>query len=179
MKNLIAGITKGSVVAALCLTLCAAPMVGCTGSQVVNEVNVVLTEAVNILAVAQPNAPWAPQLKAAVAALQTAEATWQAGGTVVIVEDALNTIVAIMAAIPLTAAYSPLIDVLVAGIEAILAALPPSTVAPTPVVAASHNPHIGRVQIKHHMLHSRVSDFKAAWNAAVKADSRLAGAELK
>jgi len=29
------------------------------------------------------------------------------------------------------------------------------------------------------MLHSRVSDFKAAWNAAVKADSRLAGAELK
>lgn len=177
MKNILAGITKGSVVAALCLTLAAAPTVGCSTASTVTEINTILTEATNVLSVADPTAAWVPQMKTAIAALETAEADWQAGGTVTNVDNALNTIVAITAVIPLTASYSPLIDVLVAGIEVILAALPASTTVS--LVQAVPNPHIGRVVIKHHLLHSRASEFKAAWNSAVKADPALAGKELR
>lgn len=154
------------------------PATGCSESSTVKEINTVLTEATNILAVADPSATWVPQLKSAVASLETAETTWQNGGAIQIVDDALNTVVAVTAAIPLTAAYSPLVDILVAGIEAVLAALPTSTSTATTATVAL-NPHIGRVVIKHHFLHSRVDDFKDAWNAAVKANPSLAAAALK
>jgi hypothetical protein len=149
---------------------------GCTTSTVVNEINVVLTEAANILVVAEPNATWVPQLQAAIAALKTAEASWTAGGTVTEVINALNTIEAITAVIPLTSTYSPLIDVLVAGIEAILAALPAQ---PSAAVKAVQNPHIGRVKIRHSLFHSRVDEFKKAWNEAAESNPKLAGATLK
>jgi hypothetical protein len=171
MKKLLSSLVLASVLAVTTI-----PTVGCSEAQTVAEVNTILTEATTILTVADPNAAWVPQLKAAVSALQTAETTWQAGGAVAKVDDALNAIVAITAVIPLTAAYSPLIDVLVAGIEAVLAALPASPNAT--LVMAQVNPHIGRVVIKHHMFHSRSSEFTAAWNQAAH-QAGLANAELK
>jgi hypothetical protein len=143
-----------------------APVTGCSGSQVTNEINVVLTEAVTILSVADPNAAWVPQLQQAVAALKIAEANWTAGGTVQIVIDCLNTIEAITAVIPFTAVYSPLIAVLVAGIEAILAALPASTTS-----KLSQNPYYGRYQMVDHWYHTPAGNFKANWNSVAKAHS--------
>ena len=154
-----------------------APTVGCSSQQVVAEVNTVLTEATNILVVAEPGAPWVPQLQAAVTALKAAEAGWAAGGKVQVVIDALNTIEAITAVIPLTAAYSPLIDVLVAGIESVLVALVPTT----PQVVAlkvARNPHVGRVRLVHHTFHSRSTEFKATWNDAAKQNG-LVGAVIQ
>lgn len=162
---------------------------GCSTASTVNEVNIVLTQATNILAVADPGATWVPKLQAAIGALKTAEASWQAGGAVQDVENALNTIVAITAVIPLTAQYSPLIDVLVAGIEIILANLPGGAAvavaaAPTNGVSAHvaaqvvSNPHLGRVTIKHHFMHNRTNEFKAAWNDAATANG-IAGATIQ
>lgn len=148
---------------------------GCTPSQVINEVNTVLTEATNVLVVAEPGAPWVPQLQAAVVALKTAEATWQSGGTAQIVIDALNTVEAITAVIPMTAVYSPLIDVLVAGIEAVIVALEP-TVPPAQLkvrITRTANPHVGRVTIPHQAFHSRSTDFKVMWNDTAKAHGLL------
>jgi len=116
---------------------------GCSGSSVLAEINIVLNEADNVIAAADPSAPWLQQLKNAVVALEGAETNWQNGGTVALVDDALNTIVVITGAIPLTAVYSPLIDVLVAGIEAVLAALPANVTLHVRVVMAQ-NPHLGR-----------------------------------
>lgn len=153
-------------------------LTGCSASQVENEINVVLQEATNVLAVAFPGAPWLSQLQAAITALKTAEATWQAGGAVQIVIDALNTIVAITAAIPLTEIVSPLIDILVAGIEAVLAALPAPATTLT-MRAQAPNPHIGRVVIKHRWAHSRASDFKSAWNIVARSNPALAKAVIQ
>jgi hypothetical protein len=142
---------------------------GCSGSQVVNEINVVLQEAASVLAVAEPNSPWVPELKQAIAALMTAEQQWQTGGTVQIVIDALNTIVAITAVIPITSVYSPLIDVLVAGIEAILAALPQSSTMTAVRATPQANPHVNAYKLQHHFLHSPAGNFKLNWNDVAKA----------
>jgi len=152
---------------------------GCTGAQVINEINVVLKQAAAILAVVEPGATWIVPLQNAIAALMTAEQTWQSGGTVQLVIDALDTIVAVTAVIPITAPYSPLIDITVAGIEAILAALPPSTAAKKLGATAPDNQHIGRVKIQRHRYHSPATDFRDQWNAAAKANPMLAGAVLQ
>ena len=145
---------------------------GCTSSQVVSEVNTVLTEASNVLVVAEPNAPWVPQLQAAITALKTSEASWTSGGAVQDVINALNTVEAITAVIPMTAAYSPLIDVLVAGVEAVLAALPPST--STAAVKAVYNPHVGQVKLSG----KSAKAFTAQWNATAAAHG-LVGATIQ
>lgn len=150
-------------------TLPFASVVGCSSSTVVNELNVVLTEATNVISVADPTASWGPELKSAVAALKTAETSWQSGGAVADVTSALNTIVAITAVIPLTAAYSPLIDVLVAGIEAVLVALPANALLTANYATmAAGNPHVGRYHMVHHFMHSSAGDFRKNWNDVAK-----------
>lgn len=152
-------------------------MKGCSPSQVENEINTVLSEATNILAVAEPGAEFIAPLQAAIAALKTAEASWQGGGAVADVEAALQTIEDVTAVIPLTAAYSPLIDILVAGIDAVLAALPaPAAAAATPHALMAHatvqNPHKGRVTVK------SAAESKTVWNNIVAANPHLAAAKL-
>jgi hypothetical protein len=147
---------------------------GCDGSAVINLINVALQAAENVLAVVEPGAPWVGNFQAAITALKNAETTWQSGGAVQIVIDALNTLVAVTAVIPLTAVYSPLIDILVAGIEAVLAALPASTTA-----KLSRNPHYGHTQLKKpHLLQSKAGAFKQQWNDVVNANPALAKAKL-
>lgn len=143
---------------------------GCTGSQIVNEINVILQQAAAVLAVVEPTAPWVAEFKNAVAALMTAEQQWQTGGTVQIVIDALNAIVAVTAVIPITAPYSPLIDILVAGIETVILALAPSPVPAAKSVKAARagNPHVDAYVMPHRMLHSQVSTFKWCWNGKAR-----------
>jgi hypothetical protein len=153
---------------------------GCTSSSVINEINVILQEAASVLAVVEPNAPWVADFKNAIAALMVAEQQWDTGGTVQLVIDALNTVVAITAVIPLTAPYSPLIDILVAGIEAVLAALPQSSNNAGVRAMASGNPHVGRYQFQKHWYRSTptAGEFKSAWNASAK-ERNLPAAVLK
>jgi hypothetical protein len=144
---------------------------GCSGSEVIGEINVVLSEATTVLAQAAPGSSWIAPLKAAAAELQTEEAAWESGGTVAKVDAALNTLSIVLAAIPLTAVYSPLIDVLVAGIEAVLAALPASTApgAQKTMVTVAENPHAGRYTLVMHWYHSPAGNLKANWNGVAKA----------
>lgn len=152
------------------------PTTGCTPTQVVAEVNVVIDQATNIIAVADPGASWLPQLRQAVASLKAAEATWQGGGVVNVVISALNTVEAIVAVIPQTAAYAPLVAVLVAGIEAILIAFEPQQPAAAKkasrAMVANSNPYIGRAKV------ASVKDSKKQWNAIVDANPQLALARL-
>jgi len=151
---------------------------GCS-STVINEINIVLKEAAAVLAVAEPGASWLEPLQNAIGALMTAEQEWQSGNTVQLVIDALNTIVAVTAAIPLTEVYSPLIDVLVAGIEMVLAALPQSANNAGAKATAAGNKHIGRTVIQRHWYHSEATDFKDTWNGVAKSIPALNGAVLK
>jgi len=141
---------------------------GCSGSQIINEINVVLNEAESVLAVADPGAPWVTPLDNAIKALQSAETAWQTGSAVAIVDDALNTLSAVLAVIPLTAVYSPLIDVLVAGIEAVLAALPISTSLKARVMVMQ-NPHANRYTLVRHWYRTPAGNLKANWNSVAKA----------
>ncbi len=167
------------------LFLATLPAISCTPNETataVKEINVVLTQATNIIAVADPNASWVPDLKAAVSALQTSEAAWQSGGTVTQVINGLNTVESILVAIPETSQYAPLVVVVVAGIEAVLAILPlPTGVVYVKAVNPS-NYYVVKArslqkELKPRWYETHADAFKRVWNKAV-ADSHLATGKL-
>ena len=142
-------------------------MDGCTVN-VQALLNTVITAAEAVIKVAEPGAPWVAQLESAIAALLQAEGQWQGGSPVQIVISALNTIQAVLAVIPVTAVYSPLIAVLVAGIEAVLTALIPQ--AKNISFAAAKSPYYGRAKLSHpspfHPTYEGA--FKAQWNSTAE-----------
>lgn len=148
-------------------------MTGCSQTDVTGLLNTVIASGEAVLAVAEPGAPWATSLRNALAALQTADTQWKAGSPVAIIIDALNTVQAVLAVIPVTAVYSPLIGVLVAGIEAVLAALPAPTSSSGLEArrAALRSPYLGAVKLNGRSLaHPTYSGaYKAQWNAKAKA----------
>ena len=166
-----------SVLVVLVFTFFTLPISGCSAATVISEINIILTEATNILVVADPGATWVPELQSSITALKTAESSWQAGGPVTDVIDGLNTVELITAAIPTTAKYSGLIDVLVAGIEAALTALPQPAGLPVKL-AYVPNPHVGRVKLVHHAFHDPSKEFKTVWNQTAEKDG-LAGAKIQ
>lgn len=166
---------------------------GCTLSmaEIENLINVALNAANAVLKVAEPGAPWVADFSAAIAALQQAEASWKAGGAVAIVEAALNTLAAVTAVIPITAIYSPLIDILVAGIDAVLNALPVTMAVPPPTptaVAQTIQAHIdaspirydhhGRVKVTNLFGKPTVGAFESRWRGVVAKNPALAAAAI-
>jgi hypothetical protein len=148
---------------ALALLPIALPVAGCT-FVAKGLLNVVISAVQSILKVAS-SASWATELSNALAALVNAESTWETGGAAAIVIDALNTVEAVCAVIPLTAAFSPLIDVLVAGIEAVISYFAPQPAPASNALGLASNPHRRRVALnKPHFLETREGAFKAQWN---------------
>jgi len=95
---------------------------GCT-FDVKTALNTLLDSLNAILKVAEPNATWTSPLSNAIAALEQAESAWQSGSPAQVIVSALNTIEAVIAVIPVTASYAPLVDIIIAGIEAVMSAL--------------------------------------------------------
>lgn len=147
------------------------PLAGCSLSEanVKSLINVLIASIQNILKVST-GAPWASDLSAALAALQTAEAGWTAGSVTTLIDDALNTVTAVLAVIPFTAVYSPLVDIVVAGIEAVLAVLPITPAVTKLRGAISTNPHHGRIVLnKTNLRHETPQGaYKAQWNGICK-----------
>lgn len=144
-------------------TLALVPVTGCAFS-VEGTINVIIQAIGGILSYVGGAAPWVAQLQAALAALQQAMTTWKAGGAVAILLDALNTVEAVLAVIPLTAIYSPLIDLIVSGIEAIINYFNPQAAV---TAKAVQNPHRGRVTLaKPHAFQSQVGAWREQYNDA-------------
>lgn len=156
---------------------------GCSFN-ITDAINTVLNSALAILKVAEPGSAWIGDLAKAITALQSAEATWQSGGAATIVVDALNTIETVLAVIPATAAYSPLIDILVAGIEAVMSGFgltaSLSHAASAKRATAVNSPHYMAAKLNGpNLLHPTWQGaYKAQWNAKAKA-LNLSQAELK
>ena len=150
-------------------------MTACTPSQVENEINTILQEAVGIIAVADPGATWLADFSKATALLKVDEANWIKGGAV---QDVINVLVdlqGVTALISPLVPYASLISVLVAGIVAVLAALlPPATNATTlqAHTATAPNPWKGQAHV------TSAKDSKAQWNAIVAANPTLAAAKI-
>lgn len=127
--------------------------------------NTVLEAAQGILNVAEANAPWLSSFTNAVTALEAAISQWTAGGVITVVEQALNALESVLAVIPVTEVYSPLIAVLVAGIDAVLNAIAPST----STALRSSNPYRGMVTLqKPHFLQTQQGAVKEQWNNEAK-----------
>lgn len=140
---------------------------GC-GFSVSSTLSVIIQALGGILGFVGGSAPWVAELQAALTALQTAEAQWKSGGASALIVDALNTLEAVLAVIPLTAVYSPLIDIVVSGIEAIISYFAPASVTFSKPRATFHsNPHMGRIPLKQsHAFQSQEAAVKQQYNDA-------------
>jgi len=153
------------------------PTMGCGKSsttQIINDINIVISGVSAVLTTVDPGAPWVADLKAAFNALQTAEAGWKAGTTTSVeLANALNTLAAVLAVIPFTAAYSPLIDVAIAGIEMLLPLLPISAVSAKVKLSTNPTAALRFKNAEKIHIHARpyeknsVDAFKRVWNKTV------------
>jgi len=171
-----------TLIPVICLAMMV-PTIGCTSpstTQVVTDINEVLVGVSSVLTAVDPNAAWVPQVTAAVAALEKSEAGWQAGTTTsIVLVNSLTSLEAVLAVIPETAAYSPLIDVAIAGIEAVLPLLPVSVASNR--VSLTSNPvavqrleNASKIRVKIHPRFyesSAVPSFKRVWNKTVSANN--------
>jgi hypothetical protein len=129
-------------------------------------VNAVISSAEAILTIAEPGASWIPTLTAAVTMLKDAETKWKSGGAVTILLDAINVVQTVLGYIPVTAPYAALISIAIAGVEAVIAALPTSLKMR---VTLESNPYVGKVQLrKPHILQTQVGAYKAQFNDVAK-----------
>ena len=168
-RKFLAGLA-GATAAAMAVGATTVTLEGCTFN-VEAAINTVLSSALAILKVADPNATWTGTLANAIAALQQAETQWQSGGAATIVVDALDTIEEVLAVIPATAAFSPLIDILFAGIEAVMSAFG-LTVSLTAKASAKrsvivNSPHYGAAKLHGPSFAHPTwqGSYKAQWNA--------------
>jgi len=164
------------------IALLATPLVigtlGCTEQEVVNYLNTVLAAAKSILSVTVQSDPWYQDLVAAISALEATEGTWNAKTISGIVISALNAIDAVLAVIPITAVYSPLIDIVTTAIETILTLFVPAAMAASSYKGV-RNPHRGRVALKKPgHFQSDVGAFKQQFNDAVVALQLPASAKI-
>ena len=168
-RNFLKISSTGAAVAVL--TPMAVLETGCAFS-VSGTLNVIIEAVGGILSYVGGSLPWVADLQAALTALQAAEAAWKSGSPAAIVIDALNTVEAVLAVIPLTAVYSPLIDIIVSGIEAVISYFAPTAQAMHALGAktrtgAEHNPHLGRIPLKQpHALQSREGAARQQYNDA-------------
>jgi hypothetical protein len=168
-RNFLKKLTAGAAIA-LASGATVVTVEGCAFN-ITDAINTVLNSALAILKVADPSATWVGSLASAIAALQQAETSWQAGGTSTIVIDALNTIEAVLAVIPVTAPFSPLIDILVSGIEAVMAAFGLTAVL-TPAASLKretivNSPHYNKAVLNGPSFRHPTwqGAYKAQWNA--------------
>ena len=138
-------------------------LTGCSGDTIKGVLNVVLNSAKALLGLIAPNSSLYADFSAAIAKLEADEAQWTAGGAIALIEDGLTAVQDVLAVIPVTAIYSPLIAILVAGIEAVLALIPqPTAAAPA---ARRANPYIGQATLTPpHAFQTKAGAYTAQWN---------------
>ena len=160
-------------------SVAAITLAGCTPTQIENEINTIVQEGANIVAVADPGTLPA-NFAQYVALLKADEANWIKGGAVQDIINVLNDLEGVTALIGPLVPYAQLIGVLVAGIDAVLALLlpPPSTgTAASPAVMSVHeaqakNPFKGMTTVKN------VKDSVKQWNFIVASNPSLSKARI-
>ncbi len=139
---------------------------GCDSSTLKSYLNVILKSAESILALSSSTDSWYTTLTNAITALENTESDWNGSTAVSAVVSALDTVEAVLAVIPITSAYSALIDLLVTAIDTILTTFVSTSSIPAKVQSlAQANPHRGRVPLKKaHVLQSKVGAYRSQWN---------------
>ena len=144
-------------------TLAILPVTGCAFS-VTGMLSTIISALEGVLNYAAANAAWLPQVQQVLAKLQAELGQWQAGqGVWATLEEVLNDALPVLALIPLTAPFAPLIALIVAGIEAIV-----NYFAPKPAATKfAENPYNGLVVLRHpHVLQTYQGAFRAQFNDA-------------
>lgn len=142
--------------------------IGCNGN-LSGLINAVLSSASAVINVMEPGSELATDFSNAVKQLTQAVATWKNSGVVADITQALGVLMNLAATIPFTATYSPLIDILVAGIDAVLAAIPQTGATMNIRATIQGNARHGRVGLmKPHFAQTQGGAYRSQWNNVAK-----------
>lgn len=165
---------QGLVSVLMCFVMAFAvvPMTGCSMSktQLKSYGDTIDTAVASILTLTH-NSQIAAQVKQAQQVFDNAVQNWSGASTSSMVISSLNAVEAALALIPQTAAYAPLVDVVIAAAESIIASLPVNNTSA--IVKANH-----QVRATNTPLFKSPKQFVAAWNAVVAAHPDLHVAPL-
>jgi hypothetical protein len=113
-------------------------------------------------------------------ALIAATANWQEGSSTAILDDAENTVIIALNAIPITTPFAPLVAIAFTAVNLLIANSQTQTTQTGSATANVHalltreasintdSPWHGKAEIKHHFLNPPRKDFESAWNSAAK-----------
>jgi hypothetical protein len=155
---------------------------GCTANQaqeVAASGAAVSAALLSIAAIEQATNPTlAADLTTAATTLKSATANFQTGDSLAIINSAAAVAQTVLAEIPATSQYAPLVAIAVAALDAILAATGNTSVAASAHTVSAHTMvalspsqqanldlyrEIGKGKIKHRLFRSKSGDFEAAW----------------
>lgn len=165
-------------------------LAGCPGitqtqlASLISEVGAGLQEILPYLK--SVDAATAAKIELAFSALETAVQNWKPGSAVAVIEEAVNAFVGAMAIIPVLASYQPLVALIVATAEGLLALPIPAPPAGTTTAFAHATPGVGVTHEHGHVVVSyqgitisnppkTAAAFRSSWNKAVKGDAKLTG----
>lgn len=115
------------------------------------------------------DAATAAKVQALLTDLQSDVATWTSGSSIAIIEQIVNDIVAALALFPVTAAYAPLIALIVATAEGIITLLVPNS-APAPAPAPAGIRAMARARYPHPP--KTAGGFRKEWNRVAESETR-------
>jgi hypothetical protein len=161
----------------MCAMTVVVPTTGCTPAEIATQIKndgATVAAACTSLAVAlQATSPdIASKLNMAGQALLAVTSSWTAGTTIAYINDAANAVEVILALIPMTAAFAPLVPIVVAALDLLLANIPSISGAMVSAKARVHNPYrtanVDKL-IKHRFGRSKAGDIKSAFNTMATA----------
>jgi hypothetical protein len=160
-------ITRSTTALALLTMAATFPLTACAFS-VTGMLSTIISALTGVLNYVAADATWLPAVQQVLAKLQTELAAWQSGtGVIATLEQVLNDALPILALIPLTAVYAPLIGLVVAGIESIINHF--GTASAKRAMYAANNPYQGMVKLKEpHFGQSWQGAFKSQFDDTAK-----------
>jgi hypothetical protein len=119
----------------------------------------------------------AATIYAAFQTLETDVQNWKPGGAIAVIEQAVNAFVSAMNLVPVLAEYQPLVALIVATVEGLIALIAPGSTPPPPATGVTRN---GRRGITYKGVTfpnppTTASSFRSSWNKQVSGQPKLAG----
>jgi hypothetical protein len=177
-------ILRSSAAALLCAAL-AFSTTGCTSQQTAADMITTVGTAVASLEAIEGNTSAVQAIQTDFAAASSAVANWKTGTPTQQVAEALALVESDLNLLPVSSQDQALIDLAIGTVDQLLVEFPGTSTATTPAVTkVSFHYAFYQTQVQHRTVHlakapKSKKDFKAQWNAVLKARPQFKAAAVK
>jgi hypothetical protein len=175
----------GSALALMLCTALAFTTTGCTSQQTAADMITTVGTAVASLEAIEGNTSAVQQIQTDFSAASSAVANWKTGTATQQVAEALTLVENDLNLLPVSSQDQALIDLAIGTVDQLLVEFPGTTSTTTPTATTvSFHYAFYQAKVQHRTVHlakvpKSKKDFKAQWNAALRANPKLKAATVK